>query len=121
MKRNQIPLFCLFLASMNLASVYAETSIQRSSGQICPEYARLTENNPLKAVTQNKHLQPTPQQVVYSEQTIDIPKNYQLNVTGISRLGDDVPGDRTLEINVTVRNWEKMDEETVDMVETETN
>lgn len=45
---------------------------------------------------------------------------YQLNVTGISRLGDDVPGDRTLEINVTVRNWEKMDEETVDM-ETETN
>ena len=46
---------------------------------------------------------------------------YQLNVTGISRLGDDVPGDRTLEINVTVRNWEKMDEETVDMVETETN
>ena len=46
---------------------------------------------------------------------------YQLNVTGISRLGDDVPGDRTLEINVTVRNWEQMDEETVDMVETETN
>ena len=45
---------------------------------------------------------------------------YQLNVTGIKELGDDVPGDRTLEINVTVRNWEKMDEETVDM-ETETN
>lgn len=40
---------------------------------------------------------------------------YQLNVTGISGLGDDVPGDRTLEINVTVRNWEQMDKEDVEM------
>ena len=40
---------------------------------------------------------------------------YQLNVTGISGLGDDVPGDRTLEINVTVRNWEQMDPENVEM------
>ena len=40
---------------------------------------------------------------------------YQLNVTGISGLGDDVPGDRTLEINVTVRNWEQMTQEDVEM------
>ena len=31
---------------------------------------------------------------------------YKLNVTGITQLGDDIPGNRTLLINVSVRNWE---------------
>lgn len=31
---------------------------------------------------------------------------YKLNVTSISEVGDDIPGDRTLEINVSVKNWE---------------
>lgn len=31
---------------------------------------------------------------------------YKLNVTSISKVGDDIPGDRTLEISVSVKNWE---------------
>ena len=36
---------------------------------------------------------------------------YKLNVTGITQLGDDIPGDRTLLINVSVRNWELIEGE----------
>lgn len=38
---------------------------------------------------------------------------YKLNVTSISTLGDDVPGDRTLEINFSVKNWQMMDDEEI--------
>ena len=38
---------------------------------------------------------------------------YKLNVTGITQLGDDIPGDRTLLINVSVRNWEVIEGENV--------
>lgn len=38
---------------------------------------------------------------------------YKLNVTGITQLGDDIPGDRTLLINVSVRNWEEIEGENV--------
>ncbi len=36
---------------------------------------------------------------------------YKLNVTGITQLGNDIPGDRTLQINVSVRNWEVIEGE----------
>ena len=36
---------------------------------------------------------------------------YKLNVTSISEVGDDIPGDRTLEINVSVKNWEVIEGE----------
>lgn len=36
---------------------------------------------------------------------------YKLNVTGITQLGDPIPGDRTLLINVSVRNWELIEGE----------
>ncbi len=36
---------------------------------------------------------------------------YKLNVTGITQLGDPIPGDRTLQINVSVRNWEVIEGE----------
>ena len=36
---------------------------------------------------------------------------YKLNVTGITQLGNDIPGDRTLLINVSVRNWELIEGE----------
>ena len=36
---------------------------------------------------------------------------YKLNVTGINQLGDPIPGDRTLQINVSVRNWEVIEGE----------
>ena len=38
---------------------------------------------------------------------------YKLNITSISTLGDDVPGDRTLEINFSVKNWQMMDDEEI--------
>lgn len=36
---------------------------------------------------------------------------YKLNVTSISKVGDDIPGDRTLEISVSVKNWEVIEGE----------
>ena len=36
---------------------------------------------------------------------------YKLNVTSISEVGDDIPGDRTLEISVSVKNWEVIEGE----------
>ena len=44
---------------------------------------------------------------------------YKLEVTGISQLGNDIPGNRTLLINVSVRNWEEMNES--DEIELEPN
>lgn len=44
---------------------------------------------------------------------------YKLEVTGISQLGNDIPGNRTLLINVSVRNWEVMNES--DEIELEPN
>ena len=38
---------------------------------------------------------------------------YKLNVTSISTLGDDVPGDRTLEINFSVKNWQVINEDEI--------
>ena len=40
---------------------------------------------------------------------------YKLEVTGISQLGNDIPGDRTLEINVSVENWRPLPSENVDL------
>ena len=36
---------------------------------------------------------------------------YKLNVTAITQLGNPIPGDRTLQINVSVRNWEVIEGE----------
>ena len=41
---------------------------------------------------------------------------YQLNVTGISMVGDDTPGGRSLQISVTVRDWEMKDPEDINML-----
>lgn len=38
---------------------------------------------------------------------------YKLNITSISTLGDDVPGDRTLEINFSVKNWQVINEDEI--------
>lgn len=46
---------------------------------------------------------------------------YKLNVTGITQLGDDIPGDRTLLINVSVRNWEVIEENEIELQPTTEN
>lgn len=40
---------------------------------------------------------------------------YKLNVTSISGPGGDIPGDRNVNVNVLVEDWELMDEEPVDL------
>ena len=47
---------------------------------------------------------------------------YKLNVTSITQLGNDIPGDRTLQINVSVRNWEMIEGEgEIELKPTESN
>ena len=47
---------------------------------------------------------------------------YKLNVTSITQLGNDIPGDRTLQINVSVRNWEMIEgEDEIELKPTESN
>lgn len=47
---------------------------------------------------------------------------YKLNVTSINQLGNDIPGDRTLQINVSVRNWEMIEGEgEIELKPTESN
>ena len=47
---------------------------------------------------------------------------YKLNVTSINQLGNDIPGDRTLQINVSVRNWEMIEgEDEIELKPTESN
>ena len=47
---------------------------------------------------------------------------YKLNVTAITQLGNDIPGDRTLQINVSVRNWEVIEgENEIELKPTEGN
>lgn len=40
---------------------------------------------------------------------------YKLTVTGISKIGNDVPGDKTLDILVAVAKWNLLDEENIDL------
>ena len=81
MKRNQLPLLCFFLASMSMSSVQAETGRLFSSVRVSTESTQPVADEMPEEKIQNKHLQPTPQQVVYADQSIEIPVNYKLTVT----------------------------------------
>lgn len=81
MKKNQIPLLCLFLTSISMSSVHAATNRWLNPSPTIMEEVLYTADKTSQTASQNNHLQPTPQQVVYSEQTIDIPKSYKLTVT----------------------------------------
>ena len=40
---------------------------------------------------------------------------YKLTVRSISEIGNDVPGDKTLDILVAVAKWNLLDEENIDL------
>lgn len=80
MKRNQLPLISLFLATLTVHPMQADTSCPSFCTTDPAIHAAIQELAP-ENQQQSIHLQPTPQQAVLAGRQINVPTSYQLTVT----------------------------------------